>query len=89
MVSGLSRFRNRLRNLSESSTCRGGIRGSEGRVLQRHQGHAVERRGALRALQGAEPQLLGVGEVEDVNLQDIEQAVHGFGAEAATGVEKI
>ena len=52
-------------------------------------GHAVEGRGALGALEGAQAQLFRVGEVEDVELEDIEQTVHRLGAEAATGVEEI
>ena len=48
-----------------------------------------EGRGALGALQGAQAQLFGIGEVEDVELEDIEQTVHRLGAEAATGVEEI
>jgi hypothetical protein len=57
--------------------------------VQRYQGYAVERGSALGTLQGAEPQFLRVGEVENIHLQNLEQAIHGFGAEAATGIEKV
>jgi hypothetical protein len=42
-----------------------------------------------RGLQRLPPQLLQVSKVQDVDPQQIHQAIHGFGAEAATCVEDI
>lgn len=78
-----------MRNFSESSTGCGGVRG-----------HSTASRGDTRCtLSNDEARYgrhnarsrnsSGVSKVQDVNPQHVQQAIHGFGAEAATWIQKL
>ena len=89
MVSGLRRCRKRLRNFSESRAWRGGMRGVKAASCSDTRGTLSNddaRSGRCKARSRSSS---GSARSRTSTLQDVEQAVHGFGAEAATGVEEI